>query len=347
MGGALLEGRVSTVFSCVDLISRTLATLPIIGTKNNESYLLPPWHDNPEPDVYTSIVDAMKAVTNSMLMRGQAFIAPTARYADGTVARWVVLNPDRVLVEVGQDGLPAYNVSGVDIPRSEILHLRYQVWPGLVYGVSPLEAAWRNLISADALERWGTSLAVGNGLPTAVLQAATKLTSTQAQQLQTSWALSAQSRGTLPVVLSGGLTYTPLNLKPSDVGLLDLRTFDEQRIASCFGVPLWLVGLPMKDGLTYSTVSGTFDYFWRATLRAFSYNIMQGLSGFCLPRGVWARHDSEAFTQPDSFRRAQSYNLMTQAGAMTPAEIRVIENLPAVPNAESTATLAANLDGGL
>jgi Phage-related protein len=201
-----------------------------------------------------------------------------------------------------------------------------------------MEACWRNLVSADAMQAWGTQLAVMNGVPIAVLQSEVKLTKQQADQIKLSWAEASISRGSLPAVLSGGLTYTPLNLKPADVGLLDLRMFDEQRIASCFGVPLWLVGLPVNDGLTYSTVTDTFDYFWRATLRPIAYNIACAFSGWALPRGISLRFASEQITEPGIAERSNIYNTMVSAGIITIAEARAMEHLPPIPT-EDNATV--------
>lgn len=347
MGGTMLESRVSTVFTCVDLISRTLSSMRIEASTNSTPVLTPAWCDNPEPELYVSIVDALKAVINSMLVRGEAFIVATARYADGTVARWACLNPDEICIEPGMGGRPIYTLRGTDIviPRSELLHLRYQVWPGEVHGVGPLQAAIRNVISADALERWGTSLAVNNGIPTAILSSQVKLTKSQANELKYSWAEAAKARGSLPAILSGGLTYTPLNLKPSDIGLLDLRRFDEQRIAAVFGIPLWLVGLPMQDGLTYSTVEGTFDFLWRATLRAMSANIMQAFSGWAMPRGVWLRQDSESLIRPPMDGRAKAYKDLIETGIMTVDEARVLENMSPMGQA-TTDILKVTTEGG-
>jgi HK97 family phage portal protein len=331
LGGGLLEGRVSTVFACTDLISRTLATMDIHVTRSSVIVPPPAWVDNPEPELYSSKVDAIQALVNSLLHRGDGLVAPTARYADGTVARWCVLNPDLVNIEAGPGGTALYDIDGVTIPRSELLHIRYQTWPGSPRGVGPLDACTRNLIGADALERWGTELALNNGIPTAILQSQVKLTKTQATDIKTSWAEAAMSRGVLPAVLSGGLTYEPLNLKPAEIGLLDLRMFDEQRIASVFGVPLWLVGLPMQDGLTYSTVDGTFDYLWRATLRPLAYNIAAALSGWALPRDQYVRFASEQLIEPPITERAQTYKILIEAGVISKEEARVMERLPVNP----------------
>lgn len=339
LGGALLEGRVSTVFACTDLISRSLSTMGLKVTKEGLTQEPLPWMENPEPEIYTSIVDAMNCLVNSVLHRGEAYLVPTARYADDMVARWVVLNPDYVNVEAAAGGLPLYSIGGMSIDRPEILHIKYQAWPGNVHGVGPLEACWRNLLAANAMESYGTQLAVSNGIPVAVLQSDAKLTKVQAQDIKASWAEATMSRGALPAVLSGGLTYTPLNLKPADVGLLDLRSFDEQRIASTFGVPLWLVGLPVNDGLTYSTVADTFDFFWRATLRPLAYNIASALSGWALPRGSTLRFASEQLVEPPISERANMYATMIDSGMITPSEARAMEHMPGLPP-EDTRTFA-------
>jgi HK97 family phage portal protein len=345
MGGAMLTGRISTVFACTDLVSRTLATMSLKVLANGAPIVPPPWTENPEPLIYTSIVEAMQAAVNSLLLRGEALIAPTARYPDDMVARWVVLNPDMVEIDAGAGGLLTYAIGGIDIPRSEILHVRYQTWPGEVRGVGPLEACWRNLMGADAMQSWGTALAVSNGIPTAVLQSEVKLTKIQADALKASWAEAAMSRGVLPAVLSGGLTYTPLNLKPREIGLLDLRMFDEQRIASCFGVPLWLVGLPVNDGLTYSTVEDTFDYFWRATLRPIAYNLACAFSGWALPRGEYLRFASEQITEPSISERANIYATLINAGVITTQEARIMEHLPPEPQNADTAVETVRNEG--
>lgn len=343
MGGSMLAGRVSTVFACTDLVSRTLSTMELKTTQGGVNDVPPPeWTVNPEPALYSSIVEPMQAIVNCMLHRGESLIAPTARDPDtGAVVRWVVLNPDYVEIEAGLAGLPLYSIGGISVDRSQLLHMRYQTWPGCVRGVGPLEACWRNLVSADAMQAWGTALSTQNGIPAAVLQSDAKLTKDQANDIKRSWADAALARGVIPVVLSGGLTYTPLNLKPADVGLLDLRMFDEQRIASCFGVPLWLVGLPVNAGLTYSTVEGTFDYFWRATLRPLAYNIACALSWWALPRDVTLRFSSEQLTEPPIAERANMYATMIASGMLTVDEARAAEHLPPVgaPDLEMMATI--------
>jgi len=328
-GNTNLTKRISTVWACVDLISRQLATMPTKITKDSRPQKPRAWQVNPEPLVYTSWVDFCKAMINSMLMRGEAFVAATAWYADGYPARFVVLNPDLVHVEPEASGRVSYWLGkageGVRIETEDLRHLKYQTWAGSPHGIGPLEASWRNIASAEAMSGYASSLSGRGGVPNAVLESESTLTQEQAQALKGSWRQMIASNGIEPVILTKGLHYTPLSMTSRDLALIDHRTFDEQRIASAFGVPLWLVGLPMADGLTYSTVEGTWDFFWRSNLRTFAHNIALGLSLWLLPAETYLRFDADELTRPQMLARAQAYEIMIRSGIITAAEVRIEE----------------------
>lgn len=331
VSNSTLTKRVSTVWSCVDLISRQLSTMPTKITKDSRPQDPRPWQTNPEPLLYASWVDFSKAMINSMLMRGRAFLACTARYSDGYPARFIVLNPDLVRIDAAGDGRNTYWLGkpgeGIRIEDEDILHLRYQTWPGDPYGIGPLEASWRNIASAEAMSGYASAMSGRGGVPNAVLESDATLTQEQAGALKGSWRQMIASNGFEPVILTKGLHYKPLSLSARELALIDHRIFDEQRIASAFGVPLWLVGLPMADGLTYSTVEGTWDFFWRSNLRTFAHNIALGMSQWLLPADVFLRYIADELIRPQILQRAQSYEILIRSGVMTPAEARIEEGM--------------------
>ena len=57
------------------------------------------------------------------------------------------------------------------------------------------------------------------------------------------WVQGATSRNGAPAVLSGTLELETLTTSPREMALLELRIFDETRIAAALGVPPYLVGL--------------------------------------------------------------------------------------------------------
>ena len=76
-----------------------------------------------------------------------------------------------------------------------------------------------------------------------------------------------------PAVLSGGLKWTPTQLNPKDMALLELAQFTDSQIAVLLGVPPALVGLPTAgESLTYNTVLMALDQHWRTGLRPMAHN---------------------------------------------------------------------------
>ena len=121
----------------------------------------------------------------------------------------------------------------------------------------------------------------------------------QADEIKTRWVEASRDRQGAPAVLSGGLSLTPLTLSPKEMALLELREFDEQRIAAAFGVPAYL-GEPaaaLRLDLHLDAVM-LFDFWWRSSLRPLTSNIGAAMSYWLLPRGNWLCFDAAEFVQP-------------------------------------------------
>lgn len=330
-------GRVSTVWACIDLNASILSTMPPYRTQGGHVAPPLPWMINPQPEVYTGWSEAMKQVVIAY-QGGEVFIWATSRYADGAVRTWVMLNPSWVNVEL--DGtVRRYTLGGADI-TDDVLHIRYASWPGDAHGHGPLEAAVLNLAGAAALERYAANLATRGGIPWAVLTAPGHLSEEQATALRDRFVHARLSAMGAPAVLSGGLTLEPLTINPRDMALLELRQFDESRLAILLGVPPFLVGLPSGgDSMTYSNVSSIFDYHWRAGLRTKAAPIMEAISNWALPRGQRVEVNRDEYVRPGFEDRVNSYATLwnihdeeTGERAITIEEIRAIERLSTVNN---------------
>jgi HK97 family phage portal protein len=169
----------------------------------------------------------------------------------------------------------------------------------------------RNLIGAEAMERYAANLATRGGVPWAILKHPANLNATQAQTFQNRWVESSQRRDGAPAVLSGGIELELLSLSPKDMALLELRQFDEGRICALLGVPPFLVGLPSGgDSMTYSNVSSLFDYHWRATLRPIAGTISDAMSNWALPGRTGLEFDRDEYVRPALGERAQAYSVL-------------------------------------
>lgn len=317
-----LQTLTDTAWTCLDLNASLLATMPPYLV--DASATLPDdWLTNPDPDKYASWEEFAKQLFWDYQL-GEAFVLATAWYANGLPARFHVVEPWYVEVEM-IGGRRRYHIGSIDV-TGDILHIRYQGGASDAHGHGPLEAGSARLVAASVLTRYGTNIALSGGIPYAVLKHPDELDKVQAADLQNQWVQARISALGLPAVLSGGLTFETLQLSPTDMALLDLLQFNESRLAVLLRVPPFLVGLPSGgDSLTYNTVSMALDYHWRAGLRPEAQAVMAAMSSWLTPRGTRIEINRDAYVQPEPLVRAQTWEILIRIGVLTAEQVRVIE----------------------
>lgn len=333
---------VSTLWTCIDLNTRQLASFPIYGVKGVKVVPLPDWSNNPEPEMYSDWTECAKQMFNTYQAHGEIILWATGRYRDGlgpngigSVARFVVLNPAHINIELS-DGVIEYSLQGRKLDRADICHIKYQSRPTNLRGIGPLEWVAQSVASAAALETMNTNLATRGGIPWAVLKSQRKLNGKESRDLQSAWVAGAMNRAGAPAVLSGTLELETLTVSPREMMMLEQRIFDETRIAAAFGVPPYLVGLPQPDGLTYSNAVMLLDFHWRTTLRTAAGAVASAMSNWLLPRGTRFEFNRDDYVRQDDATRANTdatlFNLIDEFGnrAKTIDEIRMGNRL--LPN---------------
>jgi HK97 family phage portal protein len=326
-----VTGRLTdTAWTCVDLNSSLLSTMPPYLV-NAAPSLDSGWLTNPDPDLYTSWEEFAKQLFWDYQL-GEAFVLATARYTTGWPARFHVVPPWYVDVEMSNGGR-VYSIGSVDV-TADMLHLRYQSRVDDAHGHGPLEAGAGKLLAGEVLARYAANLASAGGIPSSVLEHPEQLTAAQATQLREQWVQARLGALGEPAVLSGGVTWKPTQLNPKDMALLELLTWNDSRVAVMLGVPPFLVGLPSGgDSMTYSNVNALFDYHWRAGLRPKAEAVMAGMSEWLLPRGTTVEVNKDAYVQPEPLQRAQTAqiynNIRDEAGnpVMTVEQIQAAERL--------------------
>jgi HK97 family phage portal protein len=337
----VLGRKVSTVFSCVELNANALGSMPVTIAENGRPIdpTLYAWTENPDPRLFSGWDEFVVQWAASMWSRGNSYVIATGWDWDTLLpSSFMVADPDKMHVQFDDSGGRVYTLEGTELMPWEVQHSRYVTLAGWPEGLSPLSAAAGNLRSAAALEQYGANLADGAGLSWAVLSSEQRLSSRQAQLARQQWLEQGDLSGA-PRVMGSGLSLDTLNLSPKDMALLDLRVFDEQRIASVLGVPPWLVGLPQPTGMTYANALSLFSFHWRR-LRPIAKRMTNGLSAWALPRGRTCSLSAGDYVQPDLGERTTAYGAMNAAGALTDDEWRALENLPPL-TAEQKAELAA------
>lgn len=312
-----------TAWLCLDLNASIFASMTpyLVGAAPS---LPTDWISNPDPDRYSSWDDFAKGLFWDYQL-GESFVLTTARYANGYPARFHLVEPWAIEVELDGRGGRTYELGGVDVTE-DLLHIRYRTRTSDARGQGPLDVGGARLVAVETLNRYATNLLASGGIPPGVLTHPDELSAQQSADLQAQWITARAAGMGLPAILSGGVKWETSSVNPAELALVELAAFEEARIAVLLGVPPFLVGLPSGgDSMTYSNVSSIFDYHWRAGLRPKAAAVCSALSGWLLPRGTTLEVNRDEYVRADPKTRAETWAILVGIGALTVEEVRAFE----------------------
>ena len=322
------ESLIDTAWMCLDLNASLLSTMPPYVHRGGELAPAPAWLTNPDPDLYTSWNEFAKQLWWDFQM-GEAFVVCTARYADGWPARFHVLEPWLVDVEMGADGRRHYRIGTLD-PGDDLLHIRYKSTTSTAHGTGPLDAGATRLVAARLLQRYAARIIESGGVPYYVMKHPLELGADQIAGLQAQWWTSRMNALGMPAILSGGIDIETLQVDGAQQAMLDLAKYTDSRIANLLGVPPFLVGLPAGgDSLTYSTALMAREQHWQAGLKPKSDPVVSALSGWALPRGTDVEVNRDEYVRPGPLERAQTWQILVNLGVLTADDVARLERFAA------------------
>lgn len=323
---------VDTAWACLDLNSRVLSAMPVYRTQSGRIISSPQWMTNPDPTIYTSWQEFAKQLFWDFQM-GEVFILPMARFANGTPRWFRVVPPWLMNVELTGGGR-SYMLGRQDV-TGEVLHIRYQSSTTDARGHGPLEVAGARMTAVKLLQRYADRIAETGGTPMYWMEIDRKLTPMEANDLLDVWVESRKRHAGEPAVVSGKATLHQANqMSARDMTLLELAQFNEARVATLFGVPPHLVGLPSgSDSMTYKNAEGIYEFHDRSSLKPLATAVMSALSYWGLPSGQSAELNRDEYSRPGLKERAEANKIMFEAGALTAEEWRAQERLSGAASA--------------
>lgn len=174
------------------------------------------------------------------------------------------LRPDRMKIEKGTILEPVasytYSAGGVQtklLPDSRgqiVLHTKLFHPTDDWYGLSPLQAASRNVDQSNEIQKWNVALMQNSGRPSGALVTDKEFSQEQFDRTQGQLRekfTGSQNAG-LPMILEGGMTWMKLSLTPAELDWLGGDERTTRKICSAFGVPPELVGVMAKGGMNDS-----------------------------------------------------------------------------------------------
>lgn len=352
---------VSAVYACVQAISETTASLPLIlfrrkdddRERASDHPLYRVLHDQANPE--QTALEFREYMQAAVLLRGNAF-ARIVRGWDGQVRELWPVSPDRMSVLRLDSGKLAYEHADTEgrvhrLLADEVLHLRHRLGDDGVLGVSPIQAA-RGVVELAIAEGEHGVHTFRNGARLAgLLQAPGKLKPEQKTSLRESWQAlyggTANSGKT--AVLEEGMTYQAISMSLEDAEWIEARKLSVIEVCRLFRVPPVIV--QAMESANYSNSVELARQFVTLSLRRHLLMWEQAIASKLLTeagrRVYFAEHAVEGLLRGDAQNRASFYSSGISDGWLLRSEARKLENLPAVegidaaPKTSGTATPAA------
>lgn len=337
--------KLSAVWSCVKLLSETIATLPLLvyergandrRTVARQHPLYALLHDSPNADMTS--VDMIEMLIAHVALRGNAYVLKSYAGA-GTTRRLVALDPlDPDLMRKpyrDRNGVVRFDYSDPkgfkEWTDTEVWHIRgFGTHP--LYGMSVIEMANRSFTGATSAERAAEEV-FGNGMkPAAVVSVKEYLKPDQREQMKEKvmGAVFGNSQSGQLQLLEGGAEYKQLTINPVDAQLVETRAANVEELCRWFGVPPAMIG---HGGAVSNWGTGREQImlgFLTMTLRPYLVRIERGISKWLLTPAerlkYFAEFSVEGLLRADSETRVKVYGQQVQNGLKTRNEVRALEN---------------------
>jgi HK97 family phage portal protein len=300
----------------------------------------------------------VEEAVSRLLLTGNGFVVGVAPTNKPSAELWG-LRPDRVeVVPDPTERIRAYKyrVGGreQEFPAANVLHLTLFNPLDDYYGLSPLQAAARAIVSDNEAARWNYSLLRNDARPSGAVVTPETLTENQHNRLreQLEDTYSGSGNAGRPILLEGGLDWKPFGLSPQDMDWLNTRKLSKREIAHVFGVPPELVG--DTDSKTYSNYKEARKALYHEVVIPRLDHLRDELNNWLTPQfgdDLYLEYDRDGIEalQGD---RAELWNRIETSTCLTVNEKRAALGYDDVPDGDeilisASMTPLRAIDGGL
>jgi HK97 family phage portal protein len=349
--------RLAACWSCVRLISETIATLPLglymrqadggrkVASDNDLHWII-----NTNPNSRMTAVQFWEAVVASMLLRGNAFVEIVR--IGGRIVALDFLLPNRMDLDVADNGEILYryrekNGQLRDIAGSDMMHIPAFSLDGQI-GLSPIAYGADVFGAAMSAEDVAGSTFKNGMHQTVAFEVNKTLTPKQRDDFRdyVQRISGAMNAGKSPV-LEEGVSAKVIGINPVDAQLLESREYSAEEICRFYMVDPTLVGYSDKASNWGTGLEQKLLRFLTFTLRSYMRRIEEGINRNLLTsaqrRQIYSEFSIEGLLRADSAGRATLYSQMVQNGIYTRDECRMKENLPRMGGNAGVLTVQTNL----
>jgi HK97 family phage portal protein len=337
-------------FRVVKLIAEAAAAVPLIVQDVARRYEQHPVADLiARPNAGQGRAEFLEALYGHLLLNGNGYVEAVPG-AGALPSELHVLRADRMAVVPGADGWPVaydYTVGGrahrFDMTGDvqPICHVKSFHPQDDHYGLSPMQAAAVAIDVHNSATTWSKALLDNAARPSGAIvyhgaDGQSVLTPDQYDRLVSemeSHHQGARNAGR-PMLLEGGLDWKPMGFSPSDMEFQKTKEAAAREIATAFGVPPMLLGIP--GDATYANYAEAHRAFYRLTVLPLASRVTAALShwlsGFS-GEAVQIRPDLDQIPALGS-ERDQHWARVGAADFLTRAEKRAALGLPPLAEGE-------------
>lgn len=327
--------QITTVFACIRVLAESIGMLPLSlhrsvngKTEKVTNTPLAKLLKN-GPNDFMTPQEFKELITVHLGLRGN-FYAYKNKVA-GRLVELLPLNPGSVEPKLSDSYEVTYKVTFPDgstseLPESDVFHVRLFTLDGLV-GLSPIQWARHALGLARATERHGSKLFQNGAQPIGGFKTEKPLKDDQVKNLKDQLDTYAGEGAYRNMILQGGLEWFQTTMTNDDAQFLDTRKFQRSEICAIFRVPPHMVADLEKA--TFSNIEHQGLDFVRSTLMPYLTRIEQRIDKSLTPKDdfVYSKFKANALMRGDMKARAEFYTKMVQNGALSPNEIRELEDM--------------------
>jgi HK97 family phage portal protein len=342
--------QINAVYACVRVIADSVSTLPMDTFIRRDGERVPyrprpVWVDRPDIDGQPRS-DFWQQVMVSLLIDGNAFVR-IIRDTRGDVLGFKVLDPTRVEVKRNAEGAITYYVDNnkYQLSSDEMLHLTELRKPGALRGVSRVDEMRESLGLTQALQSFASRF-FGNGSNlSGVIEIPGEVTADQARALQDNWERGHKGlkRSHRPGILSGGARFQATSVSPKDSMAVESRHLQLEEVARLFRVPISMLSTAMPGAMSYASVEEQHIEFVTMTLRPYVHKLEESFSTL-LPSDAFLRFSMEGLLRGNITSRYAAYSQGVQAGFLSIADIRRLEDLRPVEGSDTLRVPLANVN---
>lgn len=338
----------STVYRCVDLISDSVAVLPLKTYKLDAEGFKKEYKEHPayqlldmEPNEDMTRYIFFKTLMASTLLEGNGYAYIERDYKLNLLQLIFIPSSHVTIVYITDaNGImrKRYQVVGFKelVEPKDMIHVLNFTYDGII-GVSTLTHARQSLDIATSSEEHATGFFKSGGSVSGILTVeGGRLSKEQKDQIYQTWEERVYQHPNGIAVLEANMKYQPITINPKDSQLLESRQFNVVDICRFFSVsPVKAFDLSKSS---YSTVEATQLQYLTDTALAVITKIEQEINRKVFlksERGnIMAEFDTSAILRTDKAAQAAYWKDMFYVGAATPNEIRRENNLSRIDNGD-------------